>query len=300
MELRHLRYFLAVAETCHFGRAADRLHLAQPALSQAIRQMETELGVTLLQRTTRRVSLTPAGLFLQSEAAQLLDRFDEAVHGVRSLSAGKAGLLRLGMTGTAAFSHLPRIARTLKRELPDVALAIRAEILTPEQCDALRAGTLDVGIVRPPVLGDDIATVPFLREELIVSLPAEHRLAGRRKVSLTELRDDPWVAYSSPRSVVNVAVARMCHEAGFAPRREHEAASTSVLLALVAAGLGVAMVPAGVRAIPLEGVAFCDVEPSGSLELVLAYRASGDNPIAEAVVPILAAASVASSGLSRE
>ena len=121
MDLRHLRYFAAVADTCHFGRAAEQLHVAQPALSYAIRQLEDELDVTLFNRTTRQVSLTPAGEFLKAEAARILAGVDDAERGVRRIAAGRSGLLRLGLTGTAAFSHLPRIARIRRQELPGVA-----------------------------------------------------------------------------------------------------------------------------------------------------------------------------------
>ena len=131
MELRHLRYFAAVADTCHFGQAAEQLHVAQPALSYAIRQLEDELDVTLFNRTTRQVSLTPAGEFLKAEAARILAGVDDAERGVRRIAAGRSGLLRVGLTGTAAFSHLPRIARIVRQELPGVAMEIQADMLTP-------------------------------------------------------------------------------------------------------------------------------------------------------------------------
>src|ERR1700745_2663217 len=126
MELRHLRYFAAVAETCHFGQAAEQLHIAQPALSYAIRQLEAELDVTLFNRTTRQVALTAAGEFFRGETERILADVDAAVDGVRRIGAGRSGLVRLGLTGTAGFSHLPRIARVVRRELPGVALEIRA------------------------------------------------------------------------------------------------------------------------------------------------------------------------------
>src|ERR1700754_3016290 len=145
MELRHLRYFAAVAETCHFGQAADLLLVAQPALSYAIRQLEDELDVTLFNRTTRQVSLTAAGEFLRLEASRILTGVDDAERGVRRIAAGRSGLLRMGLTGTAAFSHLPRVARILRQELPGVAMEIQADLLTPTQCEQLRTGALDVG-----------------------------------------------------------------------------------------------------------------------------------------------------------
>ena len=278
MDLRHLRYFAAVADTCHFGQAAQQLHVAQPALSYAIRQLEAELDVTLFNRTTRQVSLTTAGEFLRGEAARILAGVDEAEQGVRRIAAGRSGLLRLGLTGTAAFSHLPRIARMVKRELPGVALEIRADMLTPDQCDGLRAGSLDLGVLRPPAVGEDIEMRTIDLEALVLAVSVDHRLAVEPVVSLTDLRSEPFISYASRDSAVNDAVLRGCRRAGFVPRREHTAPGTAVLLALVAAGLGVAVVPESVRALPLHGVVFRDLTDGGSIELALAWRRGVEQP----------------------
>jgi DNA-binding transcriptional LysR family regulator len=290
MDLRHLRYFAAVADTCHFGQAAEQLHVAQPALSYAIRQLESGLDVTLFNRTTRQVSLTPAGEFLQSEAARILAGVDDAERGVRRIAAGRTGLLRLGLTGTAAFSHLPRIARIVRQELPDLAMEIQADILTPVQCEQLRSGALDVGLLRPPAVGDDIELRNIEIEPLVLVVPVDHRLAVEPVVSLADLRSESFVAYSSRDSAVNEAVLRNCRQAGFVPRREHAAPGTAVLLALVAAGLGIAIAPASVRGLPLHGVVFRDLLDGGSVELALAWRRGNHSPIVEAVVSVLAAA----------
>ncbi|MER7559846.1 LysR substrate-binding domain-containing protein [Nocardioides sp. NPDC126508] len=290
MELRHLRYFAAVAETCHFGQAAAQLHIAQPALSQAIRQLESELDVTLFTRTTRQVSLTPAGEFLRTEAARVLSAIDDSVRGVRRIGAGRHGLVRLGLTGTASFSHLPGIARVVKRELPEVALEIHADLLTPAQCERLQSGALDLGVLRPPAVGEGLTLRTLEVEPLALAIPVDHRLAVEPVVAMADLRTEPFIAYSARDSAVNEAVLRSCREAGFVPRREHEAPSTAVLLALVAAGLGVAIVPASVRALPLEGVVFRDLLDAGSVELALAYRTDDDNPVVDAVIEILEAA----------
>ncbi|OIJ26748.1 LysR substrate-binding domain-containing protein [Nocardioides luteus] len=290
MELRHLRYFAAVAETCHFGQAAAQLHIAQPALSQAIRQLESELDVTLFTRTTRQVSLTPAGEFLRTEATRVLAAIDDSVRGVRRIGAGRHGLVRLGLTGTASFSHLPGIARVVKRELPEVALEIHADLLTPAQCERLESGALDLGVLRPPATGEGLTLRTLEVEPLALAIPVDHRLAVEPVVALADLRTEPFIAYSARDSAVNEAVLRSCREAGFVPRREHEAPSTAVLLALVAAGLGVAIVPASVRALPLEGVVFRDLLDAGSVELALAYRTDDDNPVVDAVIEILEAA----------
>lgn len=287
MELRHLRYFVAVAETCHFGRAAEQLHVAQPALSYAIRQLEAELSVTLFNRTTRQVSLTAAGEFLRSEAHRILAGVEDAERGVRRIARGSGGVLRLGLTGTAAFSHLPRIARLVKRELPAVALEIQADMLTPAQCDGLRSGALDLGVLRPPAVGEGVEMATVDVESLVLAVSVDHRLAVEPVVSLTDLRSEPFIAYASRDSAVNDAVLRSCRAAGFVPRREHSAPGTAVLLALAAAGLGVAVVPESVRALPLDGVVFRDLVDGGTVELALAWLRDADNPLVDAVVDIL-------------
>jgi DNA-binding transcriptional LysR family regulator len=290
MELRHLRYFAAVAETCHFGQAAEQLHVAQPALSYAIRQLEAELDVTLFNRTTRQVALTAAGEYLRDEAARVLGGVDDAVRGVRRIAAGRTGLVRLGLTGTASFTHLPRIARVVKAELPGVALEIHGDLLTPVQCERLRSGALDLGVLRPPAVGDGIALQTIEVEPLVLAVSVDHRLSVEPVVSLSDLRSEPFVAYASRESAVNDAVLRACRQAGFVPHREYAAPGTTVLLALVAAGLGVAVVPESVRALPLDGVVFRDLLDAGTVELALARRSDDGNPVVESVVAVLQAA----------
>ncbi|MFY0408404.1 LysR substrate-binding domain-containing protein [Solicola sp. PLA-1-18] len=287
MELRHLRYFVAVAETRHFGRAAERLHLAQPALSQSVRQLEAELGTTLLARTTRQVSLTPAGEFFYAEAVRTLQGLDDAVRGVARIADGRDGLVRVGFTGTAAYDQLPRIARAVKQDLPDVALEIHADLLTPAQVDGLRSGHLDLAVLRPPVAGDDVETRTVAHERLLLALPADHRLVSEPALDVADVGFEDFVMYADAHSAVNEAIVRTCRAAGFAPRRQHEAPGTSVLLALVAAGLGVAMVPESARAIPLAGVIFREITGAATIDLALAWRRNDTSPLVSAVVEVL-------------
>ncbi len=289
MELRHLRYFAAVAETRHFGRAAERLHLAQPALSQSVRQLESELGVSLFTRTTRQVQLTPAGEFLFGEAQRVLGAIDDSVRGVRRIADGRLGLVRIAFTGTAANTWLPRIARLVKRELPGVALEFHADLLTPAQVDALDDGRLDLGVLRPPVSRAGVTVRTITRERLVVALPADHRLVDQQDLAMTDLRAEDFVMYADTHSAVNAAVLRSCRDAGFTPHREHEAPGTAVLLALVSAGLGVALVPESVQAAPLQGVVFRDVPDAATTELGLAWRSEEASPLVAAVLEVLEA-----------
>ena len=206
MELRHLRYFAAVAETCHFGQAAQHLHVAQPALSYAIRQLESELDVALFERTTRRVALTAAGEFLQGETERILKAVDHATEGVRRIADGRSGLVRVGLTGTAAFSHLPVLARAVQAELPDVALQIEADMLTPAQCDGLRSEAIDVGVLRPPAVGEGIEIRTVEHEPLVLVVSVDHRLAQEPVVAMADLRSEPFVMYGNRDSAVNEAV----------------------------------------------------------------------------------------------
>lgn len=286
MELRHLRYFTAVAETCHFGRAAERLHLAQAAVSQAIRQLESELGAALFTRTTRHVALTPAGEFLLGEARRILEAVEASAVGVRRVSSGHRGLLRVGLTPTAVLTQLSFIARTIEQKLPDVALEVHADLLTPQLCAGLRAGDLDIAVLRPPVEGADIDVRTIEAEPLVVALPDGHPLCSRPRLSVADLRSESFVMFSAPNSAVNDAVSRACHAAGFTPHREHVAPSTAALLALVGAGLGVALVPGSARSLPLDGVQFVEPTDGSTVEIALA-SACPNSALVDAVVDAL-------------
>lgn len=292
MELRHLRYFAAVAETRHFGRAAQRLHMAQPPLSQAIRQLEAEIGVALFTRTTRQVALTPAGEAFHRDVQLLLGGLEDGVRRAQRIASGRSGVLRVAVTGTAAYRHLPRIAQVVRRELPEVALEIHSDLLTPAQEKALLESRIDLGVLRPPVREDALATRTIARERLVAALPDGHRLVDEPDLTMADLRGERFVAYAAGGSVVNEAVTRSCVAAGFTPRVEHEVAGTSVLLALVAAGLGVALVPEAVQAAALEGVVFREVEGAETVDLALAWRLDDPNPLLHELFAALESAGI--------
>ena len=257
MELRHLRYFVAVAEECHFGRAAERLHIAQPPLSLQIKQLENELGVTLLNRSTRRVELTEAGTSYLHRARAILAAVAAAGDEAGRVAAGEIGRIAIGFTGSATYELLPTLARVLHTESPGIELDLKGEMLTPDQVDALHDRTLDLGFLRPPVDARDIEVRLLRREPLIAVLPEAHPLARSDTARLANLRDEPFITYPSHhRSVVYDAVLGACQRAGFSPAKVQEVAETSTLVAFVAAGLGVALVPASVRHLKITGATY--------------------------------------------
>ena len=280
MELRHIRYFVAVAEECHFGRAAERLHIAQPPLSQQIKQLEADLGVVLLTRSTRKVELTPAGQRYLERARVILAAVDDAASEAVRVAAGELGRLSIGFTGSATYELVPSLARVLRSELPGIELDLRGEMLTPDQVDALLNRTLDLGFLRPPVRHADIDLLILRREPLIAVLPSTHPLSLRSSVRLRDLRHEPFITYPSHhRSVVHEAVMDACERAGFTPRDVHEVRETSTLVAFVAAGLGFALVPASVQHLQITGATYLPIaDTTEAVELALACRANDPSP----------------------
>jgi DNA-binding transcriptional LysR family regulator len=279
VELRHLRYFVAVAEERHFGRAADRLHMAQPPLSQQIRRLEAELGVTLLQRTTRRVELTAAGSAYLERARAVLAAVDAAGVEAQRVAEGYVGRLAVGCVGSATYSLLPRLARTLREELPGIDFSFRGEMLVPDQVEALLGGSIDLALLRPPVAEPGLELRPLRRDRLIVALPEGHPLAARRRVRVADLREEDLVVHPSRgRSVMHELVVSLCRDAGFRPRIRHEVSETSTLVTFVAAGLGVAIVPEPVASLGVAGATYRPLSPAETtVELAVALRA-GQEP----------------------
>jgi len=286
MELRHLRYFIAVAEECHFGRAAERLHIAQPPLSQQIRQLEGELGVKLLTRTTRRVELTSAGARYLERARSILAGVDAAGEEAVRVADGRIGRVVIGFTGSATYELLPSLSRRLRQQSPGIELDLRGELLTPSQVDGLIAGTLDIGFLRPPVRSPEIDVQPLRREPLVVVLPEAHPQASRSRLSLADLADEPFISYPSQhRSVVHDAVLDACQSAGFTPRAT-EVAETSTLVSFVAAGLGVALVPASVQHLRITGAVYRPLAGSPTVELAVATRRDETSPAVRRVLEL--------------
>lgn len=293
MELRHLRYFVAVAEERHFGRAAERLHMAQPPLSQQIRQLEAELGLTLLARTTRRVDLTPAGAAYLERAREILGAVDAAAHEAASIASGRRGRLLIGCVGSATYSLLPALARTLRAELPEVEFGFRGEMLSPDQAAALADGTLDLGLLRPLPTGGagglGLSITHLRQENLLVAIPKDHRFAGRRRVRIADLDSEDLVIHAgSGRSAMNAMIQDLFDSAGIRTHIAHEVAETSTLVTFVAAGLGVAIVPEPTAALAVPGVVYVHLAGTPGVELVAGTRTGDESPLLTRALAILA------------
>jgi DNA-binding transcriptional LysR family regulator len=285
MELRHLRYFVAVAEHLSFGRAAARLHLSQPPLSRQIRALETELGAALFTRTRRSVRLTAAGVALLPEARRLLRDADALQAGARQLASGEVGTLALGFISVAAYNLVPELAPEFRRRHAGIRLALR-EATSDVQLAALAQGELDVGLVLPPVDGAGLDYAPLLEDTLVAAVPAGR--GGKGPIALTSLRDEPFILF--PRAVgtsLYDAIVNACRHAGFAPRVEQEAIQMQTIVSLVAAGMGVALVPGALVNLRRTGVVYrplTDARPR--VELGIAWRSADDAPAVRAFVDL--------------
>jgi DNA-binding transcriptional LysR family regulator len=288
MELRHLRYFVAVAETLSFARAARALNLSQPPLSRQIRALEDELGTALFARTKRSVQLTPAGAALLPEARRLLREADGLKAGAQRLAAGEVGTLALGFISVAAYNLLPELAPEFRRRHPGVKLALQ-EATSDVLLAGLRQGDLDVGLVLPPVDAPGLEYVPLVHDTLIAALPAHAAQArGRGPIRLASLAGEPFILF--PRRVgtsLYDVIVGACRRAGFAPRIEQEAIQMQTIVSLVAARMGVALVPASLEHLRRTGVVYRPLaDARGRVEIGIAWRTGDDAPAVRAFVAL--------------
>jgi LysR family transcriptional regulator, benzoate and cis,cis-muconate-responsive activator of ben and cat genes len=282
-ELRHLRYFVVVAEELNFSRAATRLHMAQPPLSVAIRQLEQELGTDLFERTTREVRLTEAGRVLLDGARRTLAEADRAVEAAKRAGAGELGQLRVAFSWSARFETLPAIGRAFGRRYPDVQL-ITQEMWNADMESALRSGAVDVAISLCAEIAPDIANEVIRTEPVVVILAAKHPLAEEESISLGALADDEFVLF--PRELaprLHDVMVGVCRHAGFEPRLRSESFHAGWDLLLLPDVPVVAIAPRSVADELPEGVAALPVrEPADTLETRLLWRDDNASPSLEA------------------
>jgi len=287
MELRHLRYFVAVAEELHFGRAARRLRVAQPPLSQQIRDLEAELKIRLFHRTSRRVELSVEGGIFLEQARRVLAQAERAVEVARAAGRGEAGGLAIGFVTSAVFTLLPAILREFHALHPKVEMRCRG-IPPVRQLESLRRRELDVAIVRTPVREEGLSAQTLLNEPLVAVLPSDHPLALRGRLRLGDLAGAPFVSMGRETAPSFYGVVMTaCHRAGFSPELAHEVVDLQTVLALVAAGLGVSLVPQSLAYWRHPGVTYRDLPartPRVPLEIV--WRKESPQPLVDAFVAV--------------
>jgi len=288
MELRYLRYFVAVAEELHFGHAAQRLGMAQPPLSQQIRRLEQEIGVQLLQRTKRHVELTEAGRAFLEGARGALSQVDRAIEAAQRASRGEVGKLAIGFLGAAAYSLLPSILIAFRNRYPDVEVKLH-ELKTSELIAALRDGQVQVGFVRLPIQDEALVVEQILREELMVVLPKRHPLASRARISFRDLTQEVFLM--PPRQLApgfHDQVFNLCRQAGFAPKVGTEASQLQTIINLVAAGMGITLVAESVRNFVGRGVLFKQLpEPAPIVEVGVAWLRDAHSEVLTAFLKVV-------------
>lgn len=275
LNLQRLRYFLAVADELHFGRAADRLHMAQPPLSQQIRLLEREIGVRLFDRTTRRVSLTAAGEVLRVEAERVIVAADSADRVMEEFRSGEGGLLRLAFVDSASFEVMPRYLRAFRQRWPKVKHDLQI-MSSRNQVDALRAGDIDLGISRTAQLDDDLLSTKFLEEPLFLVVGPDSDLVDAKEISVADIDAGSLIGFDRRLSpTLHSELQELFAAVGSAYDPEIEATEYTTILGLVSSGEGIAVVPNGVRTFRPEGALYLPIsDPPASMAMYVNHRAN--------------------------
>lgn len=293
MELRHLRYFVAVAEELHFGRAAARLRIAQPPLSRQIRDLERELGTALFERVPRGVELTAAGRAFLPEARLTLAQAERAQRTAQRAARGEVGRLRVGFVEAATYAGvLPDVLGFFRMHLPNIGLSL-FEMDSAQQAEAFREGRIDVGLLHTPPPDADrwLRVEQVYADPLIAALPHAHRLAGRTRLALADLAAESFVLF--PRHIAPTLyddVIARCRQAGFSPRIVQEAAGWQTLTGLVGAGMGIAFVPRSLMTIQRREVVYRRIRDLAvEMAMAVAWKGGEKSPVRERFVTALRA-----------
>lgn len=288
MEIRHMRSFIAVAEELSFRRAAERLQMAQPPLSQQIKRLEREVGVALFDRDTRHVALTAAGQAFLAEARRALAAAAAAPQLARQAAAGQTGTVRLGFTGTGSYSVLLRIARKFRQHRPHVQLSLVGPHYSGELVDQLHRQDVDACLLRLPVASSGLRIHELAQDSFLAALPVDHALAARSTLGILDLHDQPIIGYPSHRGVSAITAIHggfMKH--GLRPNTVQEAPDMHTIMLLVGAGAGVGLVLRSAAHMKMPGVALIPVPEIPPLPLALAWREADPNPALHALIDLL-------------
>lgn len=277
IETRQLRYFQAVAQELHFGRAATRLYIAQPALSRQIQRLEAEIGTALFKRTHRRVQLTMAGSLFLERTNHILEEIRTAMLDVRHVGSGKSGYLTVGFIHSSTYGLLPDIIEHFRQRYPDIELDLR-EMSINTQISALTQGVIDIGLLRPQTMPQGIEIHPIMTDPFVIAVPKRHALATRVSVYLREINDEPLIMFSKEDSPLFYSrVTAMCVEAGVTCPIAQTATQIHTVVGLVGAGIGIAIVPGIARNLRSPSVRFLEIsdEPE-PVQVALAWQQGGE------------------------
>jgi DNA-binding transcriptional LysR family regulator len=282
MELRHLRYFRAVATELHFGRAAEKLHISQPPLTKQIQDLEAELGFDLFNRTKRSVVLTPAGQAFLGEVNQILQQLDRAIDIGSKTSRGELGQISIGFVGSATYNILPVMLQQFRDRYPDVRIELH-ELTTDRQLIWLREGRIDIGLIRPPIIERDFNSQVIFQESVVVALPTNH-LAAQNSIDLAVLATEPFILF--PRELapgLYDPIIAICQAAGFSPQVVQECIQMQTIVSLVSANMGVSILPASIREAQRQGVVYRPIRSSTlSVDklatIAIVWRLNDDSP----------------------
>ena len=278
IDIKPLRYFVTLAETRHFGRAAARLNLSQPPLSRQLAALEASVGVTLVERSPRSVTLTAAGERFYADAKAILAAVEQAVSNAQSAAHGDTGKLAIGFTMCSAYNVVPGYARAFGAAFPEVALNLR-EVVSNDLAAQVLTGQIDAAIMFPNVRDKGLATRTVVREPLCVALSRNHARARARRLKISQLAGEPFVlASEEAASTLRAAIVDHCRSGGFEPDIRFEVQLQQTVLSLVDEGVGVALVPASMRKAQLAGVVFRPLVDAPLIEQVIAWSPANRNP----------------------
>ena len=288
MDFRQLRYFLAVAEELHFARAAERLGISQPSLSQQIKLIETKLGTRLFHRAHRRIELSDAGQSFLQEARIILEHAQRAVQLARDIGRGEAGRIDIGIVGSTMFDRsFPPLLTTFRRAHPEIRLAMH-ELPILQQIEALPHLKLDIAIVRAPLpkpMPEDIEHFVLSQQGLIAALPSTHRLADAAVIELQDLADDEFLAFTDPEGIgLGHGLLDICRQNGFEPRITQHVSEVGTMVSLIAAGFGVSLVADTFTAIQLPGLRYVPLKEEYHSQLIVAHRRFERSPAVQSLL----------------
>jgi DNA-binding transcriptional LysR family regulator len=291
IELRQLRYFVVVAEELNFTRAAERLQIAQPPLSRQIQNLEKSLGLTLLERTNRRVELTAAGQVFLLECRQILKQVERGVRATQRAARGETGQLVLGFEGAIHNDVVLKTIRTFRHQFPDVELIVQ-ELASRQQVQGLQKGRIELGFIEPILATDDIWVESLIAEPLIVALSETHPLAAHEQLALAQLAEEVWITGRSDEGCgLLVRILAGCRAAGFTPNVKQETNDPQMMLSLVAAGVGVTLLPSSARSFFQTGVTYRPLQPPvPEVELAIAWHPQNQSPVLQAFLQTIRAA----------